>query len=71
MVEKLKRIFLGRRAIDVYKRALKTFIQAFIGALIITLQGDVENFTVKSAIIGGIAAGVSAVMNLAYNLLDG
>lgn len=71
MVEKLKRIFLGRRAIDIYKRALKTFIQAFIGALCLMLQGDTDNITVKSAIVGGIAAGVSAVMNFAYNLLDG
>ena len=56
---------------DILIRAGKTFLQGFIAALIVTLQSqDLTDFTVlKSALIGAIAAGVSAVMNFTLTLL--
>lgn len=52
---------------DIGIRAFKTFIQGFLGALAITLPNadysDLE--VIKSLVIGAIAAGISAVMNLA------
>lgn len=57
---------------DIFIRALKTFIQGFLGALTISLPGsDFSNTEVlKSLLIGAIAAGISAVMNLVINLLN-
>jgi hypothetical protein len=45
-------------------RALKTFIQAFVAAILAGLSAAVSIPTTKALIIGAIAAGVSAVMNL-------
>lgn len=57
---------------DILIRALKTFIQGFLGALAVTLpSSDLSNSDViKSLLIGGIAAGISAVMNLIINSMD-
>ena len=57
---------------DISIRALKTFIQGFLGALTITLpSSDLSNqAVVKSLLIGGIAAGISAVMNLIITSLE-
>ena len=52
---------------DFIFRILKTFIQAVLGALIVSLKDGVD-FTSKEAvgslIVGLIAAGISAVMNI-------
>jgi len=52
---------------DFIFRILKTFVQAVIGALIVSLKDGVD-FTSKEAvgslIVGLIAAGISAVMNI-------
>lgn len=57
---------------DVIIRALKTFVQGFLGALAISLPST--NLTdialVKSILIGAIAGGISAVMNLVVNLIN-
>lgn len=57
---------------DIITRALKTFLQGFLGALTITLpNSDFSDETVlKSLLIGAVAAGISAVMNLLLNCLD-
>lgn len=57
---------------DILIRALKTFIQGFLGALAVTLpSSDFSNTEViKSLLIGAVAGGVSAVMNLIINLLN-
>lgn len=57
---------------DILIRALKTFIQGFLGALAVTLpSSDLTDGTiVKSLLIGAVAGGISAVMNLTINLLD-
>ena len=56
---------------DICIRAIKTFIQGFLGALAITLPStDLTDIAlVKSILIGAIAGGISAVMNLIINLL--
>lgn len=58
---------------DILIRAGKTFIQGFLGALAVTLPtSDFENTAVlKSLLIGALAGGVSAVMNMIINLLKG
>lgn len=56
---------------DVIIRAGKTFIQGFLGALAVTLpSSDFSDISVvKSLLIGAIAGGLSAVMNLIVNLM--
>ena len=57
---------------DILIRALKTFVQGFLGALAVTLpSSDFSDMSVvKSLLIGAIAGGISAVMNLVINLLN-
>ena len=57
---------------DILIRAGKTFIQGFLGALAVTLpSSDFSDMSVvKSLLIGAIAGGISAVMNLVINLLN-
>lgn len=57
---------------DIIIRAVKTFIQGFLGALAVTLpNNDYSDLTViKSLLIGAIAAGISAVMNLFLGYLN-
>ena len=57
---------------DLLIRAGKTFIQGFLGALAVTLpSSDFSDMSVvKSLLIGAIAGGISAVMNLVINLLN-
>ena len=57
---------------DILIRAGKTFIQGFLGALAVTLpNGDFRNMqVVKSLLIGAVAGGISAVMNLIINMLN-
>ena len=56
---------------DIIVRALKTFVQGFLGALAVTLPGTdlTQEGILKSLLIGGISGGISAVMNLIVNLL--
>ena len=58
---------------DILIRAIKTFIQGFLGALAITLpNSDLASESVlKSLLIGAIAGGISAVMNFVLNLMKG
>ena len=57
---------------DIIIRAIKTFIQGFLGALAITLpNSDINDMAVlKSILIGALAGGISAVMNLIIKLLN-
>lgn len=57
---------------DIVIRALKTFLQGFLGALAITLPNtDLSDMTLlKSILIGAVAGGISAVMNLVVNLIN-
>lgn len=57
---------------DIFIRALKTFIQGFLGALAIALPTTdiTQAEVVKSVLIGAVAAGVSALMNFIIKLLE-
>lgn len=60
---------------DIFIRAVKTFFQGFLGALTVTLPAtattDLTNESIIiSLLIGGVAAGLSAVMNLILSLLN-
>jgi len=56
---------------DIIIRAVKTFIQGFLGALAVTLP--TTDFTntelLKSILIGAAAGGISAVMNFFRDLI--
>ena len=59
------------RTKDIAMRALKTFIQGFLGALAVTLPNtDLNDCALKSVLIGAIAGGISAVMNLVIQKLE-
>jgi len=50
---------------DLAERAAKTFVQAFAAALVIPAAADFWSVSVwKSAVVGAVAAGVSAVTSL-------
>ena len=57
---------------DILIRALKTFIQGFLGALAITLPNAnlSDMVVVKSLLIGALAAAISAVMNFVIQLMN-
>lgn len=57
---------------DILIRALKTFIQGFLGALAITLPSAnlSDGAVIKSLLIGALAAGISALMNLVIQLMN-
>lgn len=57
---------------DILIRALKTFVQGFLAALVITLPSSdlTQEEVVKSLLLGAVAGGISAVMNLILKYLD-
>ena len=56
---------------DIGIRAAKTFVQAFMGAVSIDVMFATTDRSVwKSMLLGGVAAGISAVWNLVLNALD-
>lgn len=57
---------------DILVRAVKTFVQGFLGALAVTLPSSdfSDSRILKSLIIGAVAGGISAVMNLIINSLN-
>ena len=57
------------KAKDILIRMIKTFIQGFLATLVVSTQsGNVE--ITKSIVIGALAGGISAVMNLAIKMLE-
>lgn len=57
---------------DILNRALKTFIQGFLASMIVSINNatSVNETMLKSAILGAIAGGISAVMNMIIQYLD-
>lgn len=57
---------------DILNRALKTFVQGFLASMIVSLNNatSVNETMLKSAILGAIAGGISAVMNMIIQYLD-
>ena len=58
---------------DILIRALKTFIQGFLGALAVTIPNSdlMAKDVLKSLLIGALAGGISAVMNMIINSMKG
>jgi len=57
------------KAKDILIRMIKTFIQGFLATLVVSTQsGNVE--ITKSIVIGALAGGISAVMNLTIKMLE-
>lgn len=57
---------------DILIRALKTFLQGFIASFLLS-TGNLSNLdktVLKSALIGAIAGGISALMNYIIQVLD-
>jgi hypothetical protein len=60
---------------DILIRAVKTFIQAFIGSITINsflVVNDINALkaVLYSTLIGGLSAGLSAIQNMLINQLD-
>lgn len=54
---------------DILIRCIKTFIQGFLATIMVSFQqGEVE--ITKSLIVGAVAGGISALMNLCIKLLE-
>lgn len=66
----IKKVFFSPMAVDIYKRAAKTFLQAFMASIIFYLNSDPVDMSMwKPAIIAAISAGLSAMMNTVYNAI--
>lgn len=57
---------------DIFIRAVKTFIQGFLGAFMVFLNTNTtfDKNVLKSALIGALASGFSALMNYILKLLE-
>ena len=63
---------LSKKTKDIIERAVKTFIQAFLGSITINsfmLVQDIDGFqaVLCSTLIAGVSAGASAVWNMIIN----
>ena len=57
---------------DIFIRAFKTFIQGFLGSLVFFMNNNTtfdENM-LKSALIGALASGFSALMNFILEIIN-
>lgn len=56
---------------DIFIRAVKTFIQGFLGAFVVFMNNHTtfDEKALKSALIGALASGISACMNFVIELL--
>lgn len=57
---------------EIGERCFKTFLEAFIGALAITLPNTnlADKSVVYGVVVGAIATGISALLNLVLNYID-
>lgn len=57
---------------DILNRALKTFIQGFLASMVVSINNatSINETMLKSAILGAIAGGISAVMNMIIQYLN-
>lgn len=57
---------------DIFRRAVKTFIQGFLASFIVFLKDNTtfDEKMLKSALLGAIAGGLSALMNFLLTLLE-
>jgi hypothetical protein len=64
---------MKKKTKDILTRAFKTFIQGFLGSLVVFIQSNsnIDEKVLKSAFIGALAGGISALMNFIISLLKG
>ena len=57
---------------DIFIRAFKTFIQGFLASFMVFLNNNTtfDKNMVKSALIGALASGLSALMNFIIQILN-
>lgn len=57
---------------DIFKRAIKTFLQGFLASLILSVRemSSFDKTLLESALLGALAGGLSALMNFIYELLN-
>lgn len=57
---------------DIFRRTVKTFIQGFLASFIVFLKDNTtfDEKMLKSALLGAIAGGLSALMNFLLTLLE-
>lgn len=57
---------------DIFRRSVKTFLQAFLGSLVVSI-GNLSTFDEKivvSALIGAFSSGFCALMNYIIYILE-
>lgn len=57
---------------DIFRRAVKTFIQGFLASLLVFMKNNTtyDESVLKSALIGALAGGLSCLMNFFITLLE-
>lgn len=56
---------------DIVRRVAKTFVQAFLGVIVVVEIQDITSIdVVRTILIAGVSAGMSAVWNLAVLLIQ-
>lgn len=57
---------------DILRRAIKTFIQGFLASLVVSINTStgIDEKMLKSALIGALAGGISALMNFIIQMLN-
>lgn len=57
---------------DILRRAVKTFIQGFLASLMVSINTStgIDEKMLKSALIGALAGGISALMNFIIQMLN-
>ena len=67
MKELLKKIINN----DIFRRAVKTFMQAFLGSFMLSMNNlsSIDENVLKSALIGAISSGICAVMNYTLQII--
>lgn len=57
---------------DIFRRAVKTFIQGFLASLLVFMKNNTtyDESVLKSALIGALAGGLSCLMNFIISLLE-
>ena len=73
-MKKTKKTFNIKKILnnDILRRAVKTFIQGFLASFIVFLKDNTtfDEKMLKSAILGALAGGLSALMNFIIILLE-
>lgn len=72
MATKIKKKVKRYDWLDIFERMFKTFIQGVLSYLVISLNNitDPSEIVIKSLLLGCVASGISAVMNVIIQELE-